>query len=168
MYVHGDTVTCSEGVSRYLEEIRLFTLGLGCLLYRYILVFHNMAVFYCMGDVSYYFSNGAINTICNSGASFEPWVTTQTCVCCISHITRVHSRYFSLYSTVCVCVCVCVVIPFILDVRLPIYFGRQTCGRTSRGHTGGRLHRISPPSFCGACLKFSREKDSAIPFPCRP
>ena len=30
------------------------------------------------------------------------------------------------------------------------------------------------PSFCGACLKFiylfifSREKDSAIPFPCRP
>ena len=37
------------------------------------------------------------------------------------------------------------------------------------GHTGGRSHRIShPPSFCGACLSFSREKDSAIPFPRRP
>ena len=33
------------------------------------------------------------------------------------------------------------------------------------GHTGGRSHRISPPSFCGACLDFYREKDSAIPFP---
>ena len=30
-------------------------------------------------------------------------------------------------------------------------------------------HRIShPPSFGGACLNFSREKDSAIPFPRRP
>ena len=41
-------------------------------------------------------------------------------------------------------------------------------GRTSRGHTGGRSHRIShPPSFCGACLNFSRDKDSALPFPRR-
>ena len=30
-------------------------------------------------------------------------------------------------------------------------------------------HRIShPPSFCGACLHFSREKDSVVPFPRRP
>ena len=29
-------------------------------------------------------------------------------------------------------------------------------------------HRISPPSFCGACLIFYREKDSAVPFPHRP
>ena len=37
------------------------------------------------------------------------------------------------------------------------------------GHTGGRSHRIfNPPSFCGACLDFCREKDSAIPFPRRP
>ena len=51
--------------------------------------------------------------------------------------------------------CVCVFFPFILDVRL--------VGRTSRGHTGGRSHTIShPPSFCGACLNFSREKDAAI------
>ena len=48
----------------------------------------------------------------------------------------------------------CVVIPFILDVRFKV------CGRTSsRGHTGEMEHRISPPSFCGACLNFSREKD---------
>ena len=34
---------------------------------------------------------------------------------------------------------------------------------------GGRSHRIfHPPSFCGACLNFSREKDLAIPFPRRP
>ena len=59
------------------------------------------------------------------------------------------------------CVCVCVFFPFILDIKF--------VGRTSRGHTGGRSHGIShPPSFCGACLNFSREKDSAIPFPRRP
>ena len=57
--------------------------------------------------------------------------------------------------------CVCVFFPFILDIKF--------VGRTSRGHTGGRSNRIShPPSFCGACLCFSREKDSAIPFPRRP
>ena len=51
--------------------------------------------------------------------------------------------------------CVCVVIPFILDV----------CGRTSRGHTGGRSNRVShPPSSCGAyCLNFfSREGFSSL------
>ena len=67
----------------------------------------------------------------------------------------------SKWTGVCVCVCVCVFFPFILDIKL--------VGRTSRGHTGGRSHRIShPPSFCGACLYFSREKGSAIPFPRRP
>ena len=59
------------------------------------------------------------------------------------------------------CVCVCVFFPFILDIEF--------VGRSSRGHTGGRSHRIShPPSFCGACPNFSREKDSAITFPRRP
>ena len=59
---------------------------------------------------------------------------------------------FSLYG-----VCVCVFLPFILDVKFVAY--------TSRGHTGGRSHRISnPSSFCGACLCFFREKDSAVPF----
>ena len=54
---------------------------------------------------------------------------------------------------------------------LPIHSGHQVrwTYRTGRGHTGGRSHRIfHPPSFCGACLNFSREKDSAIPFPRRP
>ena len=64
-----------------------------------------------------------------------------------------------LWVRVSVCV-VCVCFPFILDINF--------VGRTSRGHTGGRSHRIfHPPSFCGACLNFSREKDSAIPFPRR-
>ena len=31
-----------------------------------------------------------------------------------------------------------------------------------------RPHRISPPSFYGACLNFYREKDSATPFLRRP
>ena len=58
-------------------------------------------------------------------------------------------------------VCVCVFFPFILDVKF--------VGCTSRGHTGGRSHRVSdPPSFCGTCLYFSREKDSAVAFPRRP
>ena len=58
-------------------------------------------------------------------------------------------------------VCVCVFFPSILDIKF--------VGRTSRGHTGGRSHRIfNPPSFCGACLDFCREEDSAIPFPRRP
>ena len=57
-----------------------------------------------------------------------------------------------IQSSYCVC---CVFFPFILDIKF--------VGRTSRGHTGGRSHRIShPPSFCGACLNFSREKDSAV------
>ena len=51
---------------------------------------------------------------------------------------------------------VCVFFPFVLDIKF--------VGRTSRGHTGGRSHRIPhPPSFCGACLNFSREKDLAFP-----
>ena len=59
------------------------------------------------------------------------------------------------------CLVFCVFFPFILDIKF--------VGRTSRGHTGGRSHRIfNPPSFCGACLDFCREKDSAIPFPRRP
>ena len=57
--------------------------------------------------------------------------------------------------------CVCVFFQFIQDIKF--------VGRTNRGHTGGRSHMISHPlSFCGACLDFSREKDSAIPFPRRP
>ena len=65
-----------------------------------------------------------------------------------------------LYIFLCV-LCVCC---------HPTYSERQACGRTRRGHTGGWSHMIShPPSFCGdVCLNFSREKDSAVPFPHRP
>ena len=68
--------------------------------------------------------------------------------------TMVHHRGGSV-------VCGCVFFPFILDVKF--------VGCTSRGHIGGRSYRVShPPSFCGACLYFSHEKDSAVPFPRRP
>ena len=57
-------------------------------------------------------------------------------------------------------VCVYVAIPFILDVR-PVDV-------PPGGHTGGRSHRISPSSFSGACLNFSRGKISVVHFPRRP
>ena len=41
---------------------------------------------------------------------------------------------------------VCVFFPFMLDIKF--------VGRTSRGHTGGRSHRIYHPPFCGARLNF--------------
>ena len=57
--------------------------------------------------------------------------------------------------------CECVFFPFAVDFKC--------VGRTSRGHTGERSHIISyPPSFCGVSLYFSREKESAVPFPRRP
>ena len=93
--------------------------------------------------------------------------TVMLCTCINRHagtpdenktkIFLVHNK-IGLYS---VCVCVCVFFPFILDIKF--------VGHTSRGHTGGRSHRIfHPPFFCGACLNFSREKDSAFPFPRQP
>ena len=45
---------------------------------------------------------------------------------------------------------------------LPIHSGHQVRWTYQPGS-----HRISHPSFCGACLSFSREKESAIPFPRR-
>ena len=71
------------------------------------------------------------------------------------------SLLYTIYSSL---VCVCV---FFL---LPIRSGHQVRWTYQpRGHTGERSHRIfHPPSFCGACLNFSREKDSVIPFPRRP
>ena len=36
----------------------------------------------------------------------------------------------------------------------PIYSGRQACGRASRGHIGGRSHRISPPSSAALAFIF--------------
>ena len=84
----------------------------------------------------------------------------QLTTCRIGNLTRlIHT--LPVCVTIDTCVCVCVFFPSILDIKF--------VGRTSRGHTGERSHRIfNPPSFCGACLDFSREKDSAIPFPRRP
>ena len=60
-------------------------------------------------------------------------------------------EFFRVLSVLCVCF-------------LPIHSGHQVRWMYQPGS-----HRIShPPSFCGACLNFSREKNSAIPFPRRP
>ena len=71
-----------------------------------------------------------------------------------SHRRKVAPDFSTLLLLRYACVCACVFFPFILGIKF--------VGRTSRGHTGGRSHRIfHPPSFCGARLNFSREKDSA-------
>ena len=57
-------------------------------------------------------------------------------------------------QTVVLCVCVCVVFLFILDVRLVDV-------------PAGVTQDFSSTSW-GASLNFSREKDSAVPFPRRP
>ena len=68
----------------------------------------------------------------------------------MSNLINIHNTY--IHNTY---MCVCF---------LSIYSGHQ-----GRGHIVGRSHRIShAPSFCGACLNFSREKaSSAVPFPRR-
>ena len=60
----------------------------------------------------------------------------------------------------CVCVCVFSSHPFWTSSSLDVPAGVTQ----EEGHTG----IFNPPSFCGACLDFCREKDSAIPFPRRP
>ena len=85
---------------------------------------------------------------------------TTTVIICGPPFVSTLFLFIILIQDMYVCV-FCVFFPSILDIKF--------VGRTSRGHTGGRSHRIfNPPSFCGACLDFCREKDSAIPFPRRP
>ena len=59
-------------------------------------------------------------------------------VVCNNLTSRLHAQktltYFVGDSFAHMCVCVCVFSPFILDIKF--------VGRTSRGHTGGRSHRI--------------------------
>ena len=91
---------------------------------------------------------------------------TRVCVCvCVFiklHITAQSGPVILVIlchsHCVCVCVCVCFSFLFILDVKF--------VGCTSRGHTGGSSHRISLIHLPSAVMSFfSREKDSAIPFP---
>ena len=64
------------------------------------------------------------------------------------------------HNLLLVCVCVCF---------LPIHSGHQVRWTYQPGSHRRKVTQDShPPSFCGACLTFSREKDSAIPFPRRP
>ena len=82
-------------------------------------------------------------------------------VCAAFSLTVSEVKCYKWWPYMCLCVCACVFSPFILDIKF--------VGRTSRGHTGGRSHRISHSLFfCDACLNFSRETVSAIPFPRRP
>ena len=110
---------------------------------------------------------GIIVSIFNIDSTYMSFIGVRLC---IKRRILLHKRkdfvllgcgtYFIEDSTIQYSV-LCVFFPFILDIEF--------VGRTSRGYTGGRSHRIfHPPSFCGACLNFSREKDSAIPFPRRP
>ena len=87
--------------------------------------------------------------IIRRNASLEPTLVTEAFVFqslewkvrnCSKEIS-VSGLSGNLENDFSVCVCVCVFFPFILDIK----FVR----RTSRGHTGGRSHRIShPPSRC--------------------
>ena len=89
----------------------------------------------------------------------DDWLATY-CVALVSSCKdRTLKGRINKWANVCCVLCVC---------YHPNCSGREGCGRISRGRTGGRSHRIShPPSFCGACLNFFREKDSAVPFPRR-
>ena len=62
-------------------------------------------------------------------------------------------------TTANMCVCVFSSHPFWTSSSLDLPAGVTQ----EEGHTGF----FNPPSFCGACLDFCREKDSAIPFPRR-
>ena len=61
---------------------------------------------------------------------------------------------------------------FVVVCCHPIYSGRQNtpfrivCGRSSRGHTGGRPHGsfFPPPPFCGALSNFLPRKGFSRPF----
>ena len=81
---------------------------------------------------------GNINFPCSADheQDWQPYPVDPYSAICDDH-TYIHT-YITVQSglviLVCVCVCVCVFFPFILDIK----FVR----RTSRGHTGGRSHRI--------------------------
>ena len=90
---------------------------------------------------------------------WQPYMV-DPCFCYMCDHTYIYTYIHTYIHTIQYYNVCCVFFPSILDIK----FVR----RTSRGHTGRRSHRIfHPPSFCGACLNFSREKDPVIPFPRR-
>ena len=93
------------------------------------------------------------------------WVCLQLNCCCDSQRSYSYNRLFPSRSCFLVkhsvlCVCVFSSHPFWTSSSLDVPAGVTQ----QEGHTGF----FNPPSFCGACLDFCREKDSAIPFSRRP
>ena len=130
----------------------------------YLLLISSLFTLALAGDIAVFFYR-VHNVVFNACIyMYYACMYVKYTVCCVHiYTTTIPHRdiYHTLLGMVCVCVCVCVFFPIILDIKF--------VGHTSRGHTGARSHRIfHPPSFCGACLIFFREKDSAIPFPRRP
>ena len=64
------------------------------------------------------------------------------------NINKTSNHHAHTYCPLCICVCVRIV------CCQSIYSGRQDCGHTSRGHTGGRLHTIPPPSSAVLAVMF--------------
>ncbi|CAM9356235.1 unnamed protein product, partial [Ascophyllum nodosum] len=91
-------------------------------------------------------SRGCI-LIIGSSASWRERLASILLTCAVAHSAKIPGKS-SFYS---------------VTFKFLVTFGKSPredrkkhiCGRTSRGQTGGRSQRISPPSFCGACLNFS-------------
>ena len=79
------------------------------------------------------------SSVYSSGGSQTVSFTLLLCLALSKGVPKQFNLLFYdlRWQQVCVCVCLSVCCH-----RNPIYSGRQTCGRTSRGHTGGRSHRI--------------------------
>ena len=74
---------------------------------------------------------------------------------------------YKLPLCVCLCACVCVYLLVCVCVCVCVLSSHLFWTSDLWTHQPGS-HRISPPSFCGACLNFYCDKDSAAPFPRRP
>ena len=82
------------------------------------------------------------------------YVFMYVCIFIKLHITAQSGPVILVIPCHSHCVCVCVFLSFILDIKF--------VGHTSRGHTGGRSHRIfHPPSFCARPTKNTPKHDMA-------
>ena len=78
------------------------------------------------------------------------------CVFIKLHITAQSGPVILVILCVCVCVCVCF---------LPINSGHQVRWTYQPGSHRRKVTQDFSSTFRGACLNFSREKDSAYSFP---